>query len=131
MLNTPAIFQETHRNSSLKTVATIPAQSVPTTATVIYTARADADFWIQNLFAANRGVMAADLTINLVPAGGSVAGSNEVVSNFTIAATGEVGKVRALYDLVIAPGTQIVVTASSLNAINVFGWGYEIRGGYQ
>lgn len=121
------VDQQTRRQPSLLTAQLIEPMALGTSATVIYTAKADADFWVKHLFAANATGGAVTYTLYFVPSGDTAATANTVIFQRSLAAnTSEVIGIAVNHRL--PEGASIQALASAGASINIGGWGYDQRG---
>ena len=124
----PIRFQ-TEANHLLRVPRPIDLFALQTTAGTILTARDDADFQIEHLFASNVSGSAATFTLHLVPKSGSVSTANKVIDAETISANSS-GVVFALKGMMLQPGMTLRGLCSVNDAINIGGWGYDFQGQY-
>jgi hypothetical protein len=119
--------QTVRRLPSLLTAKPIRPVQIQTTATTIYTAVADADFWIVHLWAANVTAGSTEYTLYFVPSGGAAATSNTVVFQRTLPAkTSEIIDVAINHR--ISEGDFIQAICTTNNDVNIGGWGYDQTG---
>jgi hypothetical protein len=109
-------------------IALTPLQ---TTVSTLYTAKADMDFMIRHIWAANIDSSARTITVYLVPSGGTAADSNAVCKAYSIAANTTVRLdflTSSTYGSLLQPGMSLQALASVQNVVNVGGWGQDIIG---
>jgi hypothetical protein len=130
MISSPLQFQtEQQARSQLILPKPIAVTPLGTTASVIYTADAVADFWIVHLWVTNTTGSAVTYTVHFVPPSGTAAVGNRAVSAKSLAAnTSEVIDVAVNHR--IAAGSTVQALCSSANAVNIGGWGYDFFGEY-
>lgn len=96
----------------------VPAQSVPSTGTTLFTTPAGAYARIDSLSVCNVGASAAQVTIYLIPSGGSASGGNTTTLNQTILpgqtwnSPNEVGKI-------LAPGDGLAAVATLASTLTI------------
>ena len=115
------------RQPSLLTAKPIEPIQIQSTATTIYTAQTDADFWVVHLWAANVTAASTTYTLYFVPSGGSAGTSNTVIYQRTLGAySTEV--ISPAINHRIPPGAFIQALCSANDDINIGGWGYDQTG---
>jgi hypothetical protein len=127
---TPRQRQEIEAPSLLQSRQEIPLIRAQTTFTTLVTARSDAFFLTDGLWAAEVSGSARTVSVCLVAPAGSPTAANAVawqmaiganVSDFIVGASG----------LLIPPGYTLQTNASANDTVNVFGWGWNIVGDAQ
>lgn len=121
------VDQQVRRQSSLRAAQPIEPVQLQTTVSTLYTAKDDADFWIQHLWAANVTGGALTLTLYFVPDGGTAGAANTAMATVSIAAnTSVVLDVAVNHRLPV--GASLQALCSSNDGINIGGWGYDQTG---
>lgn len=112
-------------------VQPIATVNVRNTETMIYTAGAQFDFLIRNLWASKVLSGSAELTMWMVPASGGTSAANMWFLGKTI--TSGAGPTMLAHDAMLRPllqpGMSLVATSSVDEGINVGGWGQDFFGG--
>lgn len=126
----PRLRQEVEAPSLLQSRQEVPLVRAQTTYTTLVTARADAYFLTEGLFAANVTAGALTVSVSLVAPAGSATSANAVVQALSVAANTTVQLVGAT-GLLIPPGYTLQGACSSNNGVNLFGWGWNISGDTQ
>ncbi|UNY40269.1 hypothetical protein KLEP181_gp17 [Paracoccus phage vB_PmaP_KLEP18-1] len=127
---TPRIRQEINRDRLLRQRRPIPVIVGATDPTIAVSARADADFLIEVLWAANTGSGSHDYTMHIVDttegpmASNMIAGAVVMQPHTTVRAVAATG-------LLLGPGQSLVVLCNPAASINFYGWGYDIEGDVQ
>lgn len=122
--------QEAEPPRLLQTRQEIPLLRAQTTFSTLLTARADAYFLAEQVFAANVTGGPITVSVSLVAPAGSPSTANAVVSALSVPANSTVRLIGAS-DLLIPPGYTLQGSCSTNNAINLFGWGWNIAGDTQ
>lgn len=121
------IDTQQRRQSSLLTAKPIEPVQVQATATTIYTAPDDADFWITHIWAANVSGASTTYTVYLVPNGGTAGTSNTVIHQRTLAANAtEI--IAPLVNHRMPEGSFIQALCGTNDDVNIGGWGYDQTG---
>lgn len=124
---TPYFESTQRRQPSLLTAQPIAPVQVQSTATTIYTAKDDADFWIKHLWVANVSAGATTFTLYFVPSGGSPGTSNTVIYQKSLAVN-----VSEVVDVAVGhrlpEGASIQALCATNNDVNIGGWGYDQAG---
>ena len=127
---TPRQRQEIEAPRLLQTRQEIPLVRAQTTFTTLLTARADAYFLVENLWMANVTAGAITVQVCLVAPAGSATSANAVAWTVAIAANTSALIVGAS-GLLVPPGYTLQGQCSTNNAVNLFGWGWNIIGDAQ
>lgn len=115
------------RQPSFLTAQMIEPTTLGTSASTIYTAKSDADFWIKHLVASNTTGLAQTFTLYFVPDGGTAGPSNTVCFQKALAAN-EALVIDIAKDHRLPEGASIQALAGAVSSVNIFGWGYDQRG---
>lgn len=127
---TPRQRQEVEPPQLLRSRQEIPLVRAQTAAAAILTARADAYFEIEGIWAANVTGSGHTVALYLVPPAGSPTIANAlaydvaVAANTTISVTGGAG-------MLVPPGYTLQADADANDVVNVFGWGWNVVGDAQ
>lgn len=127
---TPRTRQEIEAPRLLQTRQEIPLVRAQTTFTTILTARADAFFMIDALWAANVTGVSHTVSVCLVAPAGSATVANAVTWQTTMAAN-VADFIIGGSGLLVPPGYTVQVNADANDVINVYGWGWNIIGDAQ
>ena len=132
MLNplTPRNRQEVEAQRLLRQRRPIPVLVGSETPTAVVTARLDADFLIEVLWAANTGSGSHDYTMHIVSAGGTPSAGNQIAGAVVVESHTTVRTVAAT-GLLLGPGQSLVVSCNPAASINFYGYGYDIQGDIQ
>lgn len=120
---------ETEAQDRLSTRRPIPLVALTTSFQTILTARDDADFLVQELWAAESNGGTHDYTLCLVPPAGTASAANAVAFEVQVAARTTVVVIGGA-GLLVPPGYTLQALADTVNRINIFGWGYDLIGSY-
>lgn len=124
---TPRQRQEIEAPKLLRSRQEIPLVRAQTTFTTIITARADAYFQIEGLWAANTTAVDHDYSVCLVASGGSPTVANALVWDFVVPAN-TVDYAVGAAGMLVPPGYTVRVNSDANDVINIFGWGWNIIG---
>lgn len=127
---TPRQRQEVEAPRLLKSRQEIPLVRAQTTFTTILTARADAYFEVEAIWAANVTGSGHTFTVCLVAPAGSPTAANAVQYQTAIAANVSVQSVGAT-GILVPPGYSLQVAADANDVVNIFGWGWNVIGDSQ
>lgn len=127
---TPRNRQEQDPHRLLRQRRPIPVMAGPEALSPLVSARADADFLIEVLWAANTAATSSSYTMHIVPSGGVATTANciafEVPTN-----TNATSRVIAATGLLLSPGDSLVVKSGGAGTVNFYGYGYDILGDIQ
>lgn len=131
LIQSPIRFQtEQESRPALRVPKPINVVQVQAAATVIYTARDDADFQVENLVASNVSGAASYVTVHIVPSGGSASAANMIVHQLVVPANrGETIFNRENLGL-LDPGATIQALCQANDDINMYGYGFDYQGIY-
>ncbi|NJM13956.1 MAG: hypothetical protein HC889_20820 [Synechococcaceae cyanobacterium SM1_2_3] len=124
---TPRQRQEIESQRPLQTRQEVPLVRAQTTYSTLVTARADAYFKMEGLWAANVDGSARTVSVALVAPAGSPSAANALVFALSVAANTTV-ELTGASKILIPPDYTLQVTASANDMINVYGWGMNIAG---
>ena len=108
----------------------IDVVQVQTAATDVITARPDADYQIETLFAINTTATADWVTLHLVPDGGTAGAANMIAYQLAVPSKGRVAVFTRETPCALEPGYTLQALCSANDAVNVFGHGYDYEGQY-
>ena len=114
-------------HTALQTPRPFGVIQVAATATIVVTARDDADYRIETLFLANISGSTAAVDVHIVPDGGSASAANKAFA-LTIAAGAHIALFSSEASLLLPPGSSLVALADA--DVRATGWGYVYRGVY-
>ena len=127
---TPRNRQEIEAPSLLQSRQEIPLVRAQSTFSTIVTARADAYFLVDGLWAANVTGASHTVSVCLVAPAGSATVANAVTWQTVIAAN-VADFIVGGSGLLIPPGYTLRVAADANDTINIYGWGWNIAGDTQ
>lgn len=127
---TPRQRQEIEAPRLLQSRQEIPLVRAQTAFTTILTARDDAFFLMDGLWAANVTGAAHTVAVCLVAPAGSPTAANALAWNMALAANVSDFIVGAS-GMLVPPGYTVRVNADANDVVNVFGWGWNIVGDTQ
>lgn len=127
---TPRQRQEIEAPRLLKTRREIPLLRAQTGFSTILTARADAYFEIDGLWAANTTNAGHTYSVCLVAPAGSATVANALHWQTAIAANVSASLIGAT-GMLVPPGYTLQVAADANDVVNLFGWGWHIVGDQQ
>ena len=127
---TPRNRQEIEAPSLLQSRQEIPLVRAQSTFSTIVTARADAYFLVDGLWAANVTGASHTVSVCLVAPAGSAPVANAVTWQTVIAAN-VADFIVGGSGLLIPPGYTLRVAADANDTINIYGWGWNIIGDTQ
>lgn len=126
-LGAPRSRSEIEPAALLRTPRPFPLVRLQTTASVLVTAREDADFLLTALWVANVDGSNRTWTLYLVPDGGSPG-----VTNLIAGAVPIVANTSTMIDLnqgfLVQPEYSLQALCSSNDTVNMVGWGYDVQG---
>lgn len=121
---------EYERRQTLATPRPVSVSRLQSTVTTIATARADADFRIDSLFAAASTGSGDTITLYLVPTGGTAGADNLLLYQQAVGANNRVVLFTREYPLILSPGDTLQGLCGTNNAVHVYGAGTDYRGDY-
>lgn len=122
--------QEIEAPRLLKSRQEIPLLRAQTGFSTILTARADAYFEIEGLWAANVTNAGHTYSVCLVAPAGSATLANALHWQTAIAANVSVSLIAGT-GMLIPPGYTVQVAADANDVVNLFGWGWNVVGDQQ
>jgi len=127
----PVRFQsEQSDRAALRVPVPVDVFQLQTTVGTVFTARADADFQIENLVAVNVTGTIDYVTIYLVPSGGTAGVANTIVYQKEVPAKGGI----TIFDKenvgLVQPGMTLEALCGVNDAVNIYGHGYDYQGIY-
>lgn len=114
----------------LRTRRHIPVMQLPVTFGPILVARADADFFIEGMWVANVSGDEQTYRVCLVPPGDVPSAVNAVAWDVPVVG-GSTDILMGGAGLLVPPTYSLQVWASAAASVNIFGWGWDIRGDSQ
>ncbi len=127
---TPRQRQEIEAPKLLKSRQEIPLVRAQTTFTTILTARDDAYFEIEGLWASNVTTSARKYAVCLVAPAGTPTVANALIWEVSVPANTVDYAVGAAV-MMVPPGYTVRVNSDANDAVNVFGWGWNVVGDAQ
>lgn len=127
---TPRQRQEIEAPRLLKSRQEIPLVRAQTAFSTILTARDDAYFEIEGLWVANVTSAAHDYSVCLVAPAGSASSANALIWESSLAAN-TAGLAGGAAGMLVPPGYTVQVNTDLNDAVNVYGWGWNIVGDAQ
>lgn len=127
---TPRQRQEIEAPRLLQSRQEIPLVRAQTAFATILTARADAYFLIDSLWAANVTSASHDFSLCLVAPAGTATVANAVTWETVIAAN-IADFVVGASGLLVPPSYTVQVAADANDVVNIYGWGWNIIGDAQ
>lgn len=121
---------EYERRQTLATPRPIPVTRLQTTVSTVATARSDADFRVDSLFAAASTGTGDTITLYLVPDGETAGASNILAFEQVVDANGRVVLFTREYPLLLSPGDTLQALCGTNDAVHVYGTGTDYRGDY-
>lgn len=118
-------------SSALRVPRPIEVFQAQTTAGTVVTARDDADFQIEALYAVNASGTADSITLYLVPDGGTAGADNLILFEKSVPAS----DIIAVFDRermgLLIPGMSLQALCGVNDSVNLFGYGYDYQGVYE
>lgn len=127
MMHEP-LRQEVERRRALESIVPIEVERLQTTSGVILTARTDADFRVDTLFAANMTATTDYVTLHLVPSSGSASAANMIASQVAIPERSIIPLFDREAPLFVPPGYNLEGLCGVNDAIHVYGHGVDYQG---
>lgn len=127
-VETPRIAQEIVEAPTLRYPIPIDVTPITVADVTVFTADANVDAHVESLVAANVTGSAAHVTIYVVPGGGSAALSNTVVFEQQVPANSNTVLFNRDAILLVSPGSSLVASCETDNAINLFGVRFDYLG---
>lgn len=124
----PRGSQEITPNPTLRYPLPISPVQLQTTDTTIHSALSEADFQLESLIAVNVTGSNAHVTVHIVPAGGAAGIGNAVVYQKVVPQNDFVALFTSNQSMLVPPGSSIVASCQTNNAINLHGFGYDYLG---
>lgn len=120
--------QEVERRRALESVIPIEIERLQATLSTILTARNDADFRVDTLFAANMTGTDDYVTLHLVSGSGSASAANMIASQVAIPGRSIIPLFGKEAPLFVSPGYTIQGLCGVNDAIHIYGHGVDYQG---
>lgn len=131
MVTTPTRNRnEPERIPLLRIPVPINIVQVQSTATTVFTARTDADFQVEALYAADMSGSGSAIDVYLVASGDTPVASNQILSGYVLAANAREIIFDREFMMLVQPGYSIVATCTTNDDVNMYGYGYDYQGLY-
>lgn len=127
-VETPRVSQEIVPAPALRYPVPIEPTPLQMTPTNIVAAPDGVDSHIESLIAVNVTGSSATMSVHIVPAGGAANAGNAVAFNRSVPTDAPVVLFSRDNMLLIPPGSSLVATCETDNAINLFGFRFEYLG---